>query len=42
VIPHYSKDVTLSCWVKSDHVGLGLNQGALCKPRPYGDYGGWR
>ena len=38
VIPHYSKDITLSCWVKSDHIGL--IQGALCKPRPYGDYGG--
>ncbi len=22
VIPHYSKGMTLSCWVKSDHIGL--------------------
>ncbi|MEX1111148.1 MAG: LamG-like jellyroll fold domain-containing protein [Chthoniobacterales bacterium] len=39
VIPNYKDGATLSCWFKSSHVGL--TQGALCKPRPYGDYGGF-
>jgi hypothetical protein len=39
IIPNYKDGATLSCWVKSSHVGL--TQGALCKPRPYGDYGGF-
>jgi uncharacterized repeat protein (TIGR02543 family) len=39
VIPNYKDGATLSCWVKSTHIGL--QQGAVGKPRPYGDYCGF-
>ena len=39
VIPNYKDGATLSCWVKSSHIGL--QQGAVGKPRPYGDYCGF-
>ncbi len=39
VIPNYKDGATISCWVKSSHVGL--QQGAVGKPRPFGDYCGF-